>query len=163
MKTFFFLVTLTFLNFSFVSAQNEEEIIKQIRQQFKTINDEIKTYAIKSDMLHIKESATDVDITAYYKGDQLMKVEEIFLGDMSETSNHYYFWNKQLFFIFSTNTYYKSNDGYTESIVAENRYYFSNNKQIRWLFGNSKKDKNSNDFKNREKAWLKEAAKFLLQ
>jgi hypothetical protein len=86
-KIIFTFIQLVFFNFSF--AQTEEDVIKQIRLQFKTINDEIKTYTTKSDDIHIDESASDISITAYLKGNQLMKIEEKCLGDMSETSNHY--------------------------------------------------------------------------
>jgi len=149
-------------NLSLIFAQNDEEIFKQTRLQFKTINDEIKTYTTLSDDSTIVESGTDQIIIAYYKGKQLMKIEKNYLGDMAESSFQYYFWNQQLFFVFTTFTYHSYNDGNEQTVTNENRFYFNDNKLIRWLdSGKKQKDKNSADFKNEENNWIENAKKLL--
>lgn len=164
MKIKIVFLILVLLNVGFVFAQNDEEIVKQIRQQFKTINDEIKTYTTQSHDSTLEESGADQSITAFYKGKQLMKIEESYLGDMSESSNHYYFWNEQLIFVYTTNTYHAYIEGKEETTINENRYYFSSNKLIRWLDSEKKqKDKNSDDFKQNETTWINQAQKYLLE
>ena len=161
MKTTIILIAVLFFDFSFLLAQPEEDIIKQIRQQFKTINDENKSYASEKQIIETEDAGVEQTLTTFFKGKQLMKIEVKFLGDMAESSNHYYYWNNQLFFIYSTNTYHAYNDGNIETTTNENRYYFDKNKLIRWLDSEKKqREKNSDEYKEKEKEWLEQATKF---
>ncbi len=164
MKITIFLTAFILFNMYFSVAQNDEESIKKIREQFKTINDEIKTYT--SELHDIENNATGIDqtVTTYFKGKQLMKIEEEFLGDMAESSNQYYFWNNQLFFVFTTSTYHAYIEGTEETTTNENRYYFSNNKLIRWLDCEKKqRDKNDKEFIEKEKAWIYQAEEYQIK
>jgi hypothetical protein len=155
-------MTCILFNFSFAFAQTEEDVIKQIRQQFKTINDEIKTYTTKSDVSILEGSGAEQTITAYFKGKQLMKTEEQFMGDMAENTYHYYYWDNELFFVFNKYTYYAYIDGEDKAIINENRYYFDKNKMIRWIDSEKKQvSKSSDDFKQKEKENIAKAKKFI--
>ncbi len=160
MKILVFLITLAIFNSSYITAQTEEDMVKLIRQQFKTINDELKSYRSEFSSGTDEESGADWSVNEYFKGEQLMKVEEKYFGDMTENYNQYYYWNNQLFFIFTNYTYYMPDE--SGSIVTENRYYFNKNKLIRWLDSEKiAKEKNTDDFKDNEKLWLEKAVKFL--
>ncbi len=164
MKSTIILSAFFLLNLSFIYAQSEDETIKLIRQQFKTINDEIKSYTSVSYEVPLADPTIGHTLITYYKGNSLMKIEEILFGDMTENSSHFYFWDDQLFFVFSTNTFHSYNDGNIEDFVTENRFYFSNNKLIRWMDSDKKqKDKNTKDFKDNESLWTEKAQTYLLE
>jgi hypothetical protein len=86
--------------------------------------------------------------TAYYEGNDLKIIEVIYLADIGHRQIEYYFDKGNLFFALERNQPpdkiiaigKKSNDNNTENYtVTENRYYFYNDKLIRW-YDNEKKE-----------------------
>jgi hypothetical protein len=81
---------------------------------------------------------------------------------MAENRNDYYFWNNELFFVFSTQTYYFEADGNMDKTVNEFRFYFDNKTMIRYLDSEKKSvSKDSPEFKTEEVRLLNNVEQFI--
>jgi len=120
-------------------SSDQDTWYKSIRTTCADINNNLTTFQKK-----VKKSGENITITNYYEGNILKKIAE------SNSSNgqiiEYYYNKDGLIFIFTINTGNKS----------ESRYYFHNNKLIKWLKGNQKEtiSPDSIEFKEKEKTLL---------
>ncbi len=144
-----------------------EEIIKNIRTEYSKINKNINTYK-KIEKENNWESTEWGNITYYYDKYNLpKKIIAKYFWEMWDNTYEFYYKDWKVFFVFqfekkySTPIYYKWFDE-NDFIITENRYYFHNNKMIKWL-DNSKKNinLNTNEAKNTEKEILKQNYKLL--
>ncbi|MBL3659052.1 hypothetical protein [Fulvivirga sediminis] len=145
-----------------LEAPTLEDSIAQIREWFKTINNNSnvgnyikKSYSIQSD-------SQQVSITAFYNklNEQRQKVIfksskvnydlpiEIPSNQISSITREYYYWNDHKFFI------YEIVDFQTDSTQAriENRFYLSNQSLLRWIHQKTNVDRTSSEFKNVQNA-----------
>lgn len=140
--------------------KSDEEIISDIREKFGDINSNVNSYKkIKKDLMG--ESAEGGKLEGYYKNDELKKIIATYFGEMGKSIEEYYFWNNNLFFIFVQDYHYNMPSYLDDSKVDkidENRYYFHNDKLIKWLDPDKKEISNSK-FKQKETEILKEAEK----
>ena len=135
-------------------AQSNDSIISDIRTKYQHIRDNLKSY--DTTMIDIWDESTEGGQgTAFYDGNSLRLIETIWFGETGKRKTEYYFDNGQLFFAFDTDCEYNRpiywdekkakefNDSITfdpnKTIVKEDRYYFHNEKLIRWL-DNDKKE-----------------------
>jgi hypothetical protein len=110
--------------------------IESIRQHYTSINREARLYRqVKKELSGF--SAEGGEMIAYFHGPSVMKIVATFLGETGRGVEEYYFWNGQLIFVLSTNNRYDKPFG---KIVrkTENRFYFKDDKLIRWLDENGK-------------------------
>ncbi len=128
--------------------------ITTIKKWFGEINASISNYKKKenTDIDIYKDSTPDkysyeseeiyqlamVHLERYYENNELKKAVVKFDGHQEDQVSEYYFWNNSLFFVYKTKVYYskpKSSDDFAKSNkeTAENRFYFQNDKLIRWL------------------------------
>ncbi len=104
--------------------------IELIRERFKIINDEISSYTTKSVTLEISEGQ---DIIGYYDDGELKKITTKAYGSMGVFTSEYYFWDGELFFLYSIDNYYDEPMSGNVVEKIENRYYIKNSKIIKWL------------------------------
>ncbi|WP_271769914.1 hypothetical protein [Aquimarina algiphila] len=121
--------------------KTEQEIISDIREKFGAINYNINSYKkVKKDLSG--ESTEGGELEGYFKNVELKKIITSYYGEMGKLIEEYYLWNDQLFFVF-TQAYSYNMPMYMEDSkvikINENRYYFYNDKLIRWL--DSQKEK----------------------
>lgn len=136
-----------------LSEYEENEHITEIRKKFNEINS--KPGQLEAITKNIDDcSASGGELKAYYHQKQLKKVVATYFGETGKAIIDYYFDNDHVFFIFRQDFQYNSPMYVVESDpemgieafdsnktkIEENRYYFTNNKLIRWL-DNSKKKK----------------------
>ena len=119
----------------------EEEIVLDIRKKFGDINNNINSYKkIKKDLKG--ESSEGGELKGYFNNEELKKIVVSYYGEMGKLIEEYYFWNNNLFFVFTQDYLYnmpKIMDGSKVEKIDENRYYFSAGKLIRWLDPNKEK------------------------
>lgn len=121
--------------------KTEEEIISDIREKFGAVNYNINSYRkVKKDL--IDESTEGGELEAYFKKEELKKIVVSYYGEMGKLIKEYYFWDNDLFFVFTQEYSYDMPmymDGSKVDKIDENRYYIHNDKLIRWLDPNKEK------------------------
>ena len=126
-------------------VKNEEELISDIRQKFKEINQNTASYKMKSKEL-MGESTEGGELKSYYQNEELKKVVATYFGEMGKLIEEYYFSKNKVFLAF-TQQYSYDKPMYVEGSkvekIDENRYYFHNSKLVRWLGPNKEKISNT--------------------
>lgn len=154
MKTILFtLICTTFFvqtyaqDVSFIDNIDEEKVISDIREKFKSINENAETTYIKKEHEIEASSSEGSEVYSYYDKNDLRKIHVSFYGEIGKSIIEYYFWNESVFFIFRQDYAYNSSIYNFEdmpelgieahdpekTIIEENRFYFNQNKLIRWL------------------------------
>ena len=102
---------------------------------------------------------------SYYDNDKLVLMHCEFYGEMGKLKEDYYYNEGKLFFVFAVRSIYSA-PVYTEEKIdittEENRYYFNNDKMIRWIDSQSVKIlKTSDDFIKEGKKVFDESVRLL--
>lgn len=130
---------------SIASLKSEKEIVSDIREKFAAINSNIESYKkVTGDMM--SESSEGSSVEGYYKGDELRKLVVEFYGHLGRLKEEYYFWNNKIFFVYTQLFSYNVSITMKECKVDhidQNRYYFYNDKLVRWLDPKKEKVDNS--------------------
>lgn len=133
------------------APKTEEEIIADIREKFEAINQNSASYQAKT-MELTGESTEGGELKAYYQNEALQKAVATYYGEMGKLTEEYYFSEGHVFFVFTQQQAYDQPmymEGSKVVKTEEHRYYFHNNKLIRWLDPNKEKVADSN-FKQKE-------------
>ena len=153
-----------------LSQVEEQEIIQDIRKKYKIINDNCNLYKRISSGL-MGYSTEGGNIVAYFDNADLRKAVVTYYGETGKVIYEYYVWDNDVFFIFRQDFYYNSPIYWTEdkpeegieaydenkTKIFENRYYFSNDKLIRWIDPDKKfVNPESEEFKKEESDLLKD-------
>lgn len=106
--------------------------IQAIRQQYAAINRNAARYKkVKKELLNF--SAEGGELVAYLSGPSIVKISATFYGEMGRATDEFYYSNDKLIFIFRRHSHYRA--PLTGKVVrtTENRYYFKDDKLIRWI------------------------------
>jgi hypothetical protein len=137
------------------------DAIESIRQHYATINQNVARYRrVKKNLSGF--SAEGGELNAFFHGPTVMKMVATFFGETGRTVEEYYFWNGQLIFILQTeNRYDKPLSGKVVK-KTENRFYFKDDKLIRWLDENGKEvASDSAEYGTKQTDYLKIAKQFV--
>ncbi|WP_338793994.1 hypothetical protein [Bernardetia sp. MNP-M8] len=144
------------MSFSQNTESQEEEIIKNIRQEYNSIQENKSTYDTTTVDI-MGESTEGGQLVGYYdiKNNRELKVINMtWLGEAGKHIFTFYLKNDKLFFIFEQHFEYNTSIYMTKEVakeneiaafdirkskVEENRYYFDNGKLFRWI--NPKREK----------------------
>lgn len=133
----FALLVLTGLSCLAPARAQTEDPIESIRKQYSTINSKVPTYRkVKKNLTGF--SAEGGELVAWFHGPSIMKLTATFLGEMGRATEEYYFWNGKLIFVFRQDSNYSKPLSGKVVSKKENRYYFANDKLIRWIDENGK-------------------------
>ena len=117
------------------AKDSTESIIQKIRKEYAGINADSKKYQIVlKDIYGL--STEGGEVKSYYDGNELKKSVLTLYGEMGKSVKEYYFSGKQIFFCYERHTEYDKPVTYKDmriKRVEENRYYFNNEKLIRWV------------------------------
>src|SRR5580765_851415 len=115
----------------------QADAVEPIRQHYANINQNMARYRrVKKNLAGF--SAEGGELVAYFHGPSVMKMVATFFGESGRAVEEYYFWNGQLIFVLQTeNRYDKPLSGKVVK-KTENRFYFKDDKLIRWLDENGK-------------------------
>lgn len=122
-----------------ISAIEEEEIIQDIKEKFNVINFSPENY-LKLTTTIFTESSWWTELTGFFNKDKDNHLDKIlvkYYWDMWKWVIEYYFWENELFFVFSKDSFYNMPITFEESKIEkeeQNRYYFYDEKIIRWLW-----------------------------
>jgi len=118
------------------SSPQTNDPIESIRQHYANINQNVSRYRrVKKNLSGY--SAEGGELIAYFHGPSVMKMVATFFGETGRTVEEYYYWNGQLIFVFQTENRYDKPFGKIVRKI-ETRFYFKDDKLIRWLDENGK-------------------------
>jgi hypothetical protein len=134
--TILFLTMLVPTAFANPSPQVEEQI-QSIRQHYGQINAGVPRYKrVKKNLTGF--SAEGGELIAYFHGPTIMKMVATYYGETGRTAEEFYYWDGKLIFVLRReHRYSKPLSGKIVS-TKEDRFYFSNDKLIRWIDENAK-------------------------
>jgi len=153
------LVVLVF-GFNFLTPGNaapQADPIETIRQHYASINKNVPLYRrVKKNLNGF--SGEGGELIAFFHGPSVMKMVATFYGEMGKAVEEYYLWNGQLIFVFRTDhNYDKPMSGKVIS-KTESRFYFKDDKLIKWLEGAGKEmATGSTEYASKQTDYLKTA------
>jgi hypothetical protein len=112
-------------------AQSQDPV-QAIRRQYAAINRNAAKYQkVKKELLGF--SAEGGELVAYLSGPSIVKITATFFGEMGRATDEYYYSNDKLIFVFRKHSHYSGQ--LTGKVVrtTENRFYFKDDKLIRWI------------------------------
>ena len=106
--------------------------IQAIRQQYAAINRKVARYKkVKKELLGF--SAEGGELVAYLSGPSIVKISATFYGEMGRATDEFYYSNDKLIFIYRRHSHYHAPLTGKVVRITENRYYFKDDKLIRWI------------------------------
>ena len=106
--------------------------IPAIRQQYAAINRKAARYKkVKKELLGF--SAEGGELIAYLSGPSIVKISATFYGEMGRATDEFYYSNDKLIFVFRRHSHYRAPLTGKVVRITENRYYFKDDKLIRWI------------------------------
>jgi hypothetical protein len=147
--------------FALTPAQTADPI-QTIRQHYTRINGNVRLYTkVKKDLDGF--SAEGGQLVAYSHGPTIMKMVATFFGEGGRATEEYYYWDGKLIFVLRTD--YRYDKPLSGKVVktTENRFYFNDDKLIRWIDENSKQPaSDTNEYQEKQNEYLK-SSKQLVQ
>lgn len=135
-----------------VQAQDPTE---SIREHYTGINKNVPLYRrVKKNLSGF--SGEGGELIAYFHGPSIMKMMVTFYGETGRAVEEYYYWNGKLIFVFRQESRYDK--PLSDKVVTkkENRFYFADDKLIRWLDENGKEvASGSNEYTGKQTDYLK--------
>jgi hypothetical protein len=131
--------------------------VETIRQHYANINKNVPLYRrVKKNLSGF--SGEGGELIAYFHGPSVMKMVATFFGETGKAVEEYYFWNGKLVFVFSTDSRYDKPLSGKVSKKTENRYYFKDDKLIKWLGEDGKEvASDSTEYASKQTDYLKTA------
>jgi len=142
-----------------VEAQRQDPI-EAIRQHYAQINRSAPNYRkVKKELSGF--SAEGGEMIAYFHGPTVMKIVATFFGETGKATEEYYYWDGKLIFVFSRDSRYTKPLSGKVASTTEDRFYFTNDKLIRWIDENGKEVANdSTAYGEKQNEYLKTSKQF---
>ncbi|RKQ49446.1 hypothetical protein BXY85_0435 [Roseivirga pacifica] len=162
------MILISMLQFSVLitEAYGQNEVINKIRSLYN-ISQKDKPNYTKTTLDGFYESTEGQQVIAYKDNKEVCLIEVITFGHTGKSEEQYYFNNGKLYFAFTKSHNYNtpislpSYDS-TKTSINEHRYYFWENKMIRYTLPNgTQMNINSSEFANIEEDVLDNAVKIL--
>lgn len=124
-----------FLVFSVLTfaANDVKQQMQQIKANYAQVNSSLASYKKVSKALE-GLTAEGGSVVGYYHNGQIVKMKATFLGETGRAIEEYYFKNGNLVFVYYEKLYYPR-PGLRLASRSKDRFYFHNNKLIKWLQG----------------------------
>jgi hypothetical protein len=131
-----------------------EDLIQSIRQHYAQINGSVPRYKrVKKELSGF--SAEGGELLAYLHGPSVMKMVATYFGESGKASEEYYFWDGKLIFVLRTDFRYDKPLSGKVVKKTESRFYFSNERLIRWIDESGKQAaSDSPDYQAKQKEFL---------
>jgi outer membrane lipoprotein-sorting protein len=157
MKTILTIIAVVFsaLSFHGEARAQKEDSIESIRQHYADINGKAASYRkVKKELSGF--SAEGGQLLAYFHGPNVMKMVATFFGETGRAVEEYYFWEGKLIFVLQADHRYDKPLSGKVVKTTENRFYFKDDKLIRWIDENSKQvATDSTEFAEKQSEYLK--------
>jgi hypothetical protein len=90
-----------------------------------------------------------------------MKIAATFYGEIGKASEEYYFWDNKLIFVLRTDSRYNKPLSGKVVRTTGDRFYFSNDKLIRWIDENGKQvASDTSEYQDKQKEYLDTSKQF---
>ncbi|HEX6186841.1 MAG TPA: hypothetical protein VFZ40_02070 [Pyrinomonadaceae bacterium] len=117
---------------AFEAKAQAQDPIQTIRRQYAAINRSAAKYKkVKKELLGF--SAEGGELVAYLSGPSIVKISATFYGEMGRATDEFYYSKDKLIFVFRKHLHYTSHLSGKVARTTENRYYFKDDKLIRWI------------------------------
>lgn len=138
----------------FPAHSQTDDPIKAIREQYATINKSAASYkSVKKELSGY--SAEGGELVAYFDGPKLMKMVATHMGESGNAVEEYYYHDDRLIFVFRKDSIYDKPMSGKVARTAENRFYFGDDRLIRWIDENAKQITPGNsEYLEKEKNYL---------
>lgn len=142
-----------------VQAQTSDPI-ETIRQHYTQINRNAPNYRkVKKSLAGF--SAEGGEMIAYFHGPTIMKIVATFFGETGRATEEYYYWDGKLIFVFRKDSRYSQPLSGKVVASTEDRFYFNNDKLIRWIGENGKEvPADSANYGEKQNEYLKTSKQF---
>lgn len=142
------------------ASSHMKDPIQTIREQYATINKSVKKYkSVKKKLSGL--SAEGGELVAYFDGPKIMKIVATHYGESGKAVEEYYYWDDRLIFVFRKDSIYDKPMSGKVARTEENRFYFGNDRLIRWVDENAKQVASDNsEYLEKEKDYLKSSKEF---
>jgi hypothetical protein len=114
------------------STDSTESIIQHIRKEYTRINSDSSRWRKESKDI-MGASTEGGEMVLYYNGKDLEKVVTNFYGETGRAHDEYYFQQGKLLFAYEVTKYYDRPMSGKVVRTEADRYYFYNQKLIRWI------------------------------
>lgn len=145
---------------SLAAASPQPDPIAPIRQHYAAINRGVARYKkVKKDLSGF--STEGGVLIAYCDGPNIMKIGATFYGESGKATEDYYYWDGKLIFVLRT--YYAYSKPLSGKVVKTelSRFYFDQNKLIRWLDENQKRvASETSEYAEKQKEYLEHSKLF---
>ena len=137
------------------AGTSQTDPIETIRQHYASINKSVPLYRrVKKNLSGF--SGEGGELIAYFHGPSVMKMVATFFGETGKAVEEYYFWNGKLIFVLSTDNRYDKPLSGKVARKPEGRFYFKDDKLIKWLGGDGKEvAPESSEFAAKQTDYLK--------
>ena len=144
----------------FPAHAQTDDPIKTIREQYAKINKDASGYkSVKKELSGF--SAEGGELVAYFDGPKVMKIVANHFGEGGKAVEEYYYWDDRLIFVFRKDSIYDKPMSGKVARTAENRFYFSNDRLVRWIDENSKQvEPGGSEYLGKEKDYLQSSKEF---
>jgi hypothetical protein len=137
-----------------------DDAINSIRQHYAQINRSAGLYKkVKKALSGF--SAEGGELVAYFHGPSVMKMVATYFGESGKATEEFYFWNGRLIFVLQTDFRYDKPLSGKVARKTENRFYFSDDKLIRWIDENAKEVASDKaEYAEKQKEYLDSSKQF---
>lgn len=155
-----FILTLSVPNLLANPGAQGDDPIQSIRQHYAQINGNVPRYKkVKKELSGF--SAEGGELIAYLHGPSIMKMVATFFGETGKASEEYYFWDGKLIFVLRTDFRYDKPLSGKVVKKSENRFYFGNDKLIKWIDESAKEvASDTNAYQEKQKEYLESSKQF---
>jgi outer membrane lipoprotein-sorting protein len=133
----------------------EAATIESIRQQYAATNKKIRRYRkVKKDLSGF--STEGGELVAYFDGPSITKMVANYYGESGKALEEYYYSDGKLIFVYRKDFNYTTHMSGKVGSTQESRFYFADDKLIRWLDDKSKQVPSSNsEYQTKQDEYLK--------
>ena len=149
-------IVISVLEFNGNTQAQKVDPVESIRQHYAQINSKLASYRkVKKDLSGF--SAEGGELVAYFHGPSIMKMVATYFGETGKATEEFYYWNGRLIFVWRQELRYDKPLSGKVVGKKENRYYFADDKLIRWIDENGKEVANT---QSAESEYLKSSKEF---
>ena len=145
---------------SVAASPQVQDPIASIRRHYAEINRSTAKYKkVKKELSGF--STEGGQMVAYSDGPSIMKIAATFYGESGKASEAYYYRDNKLIFVLRTD--YRYNKPFSGKVARTtmNRYYFSDDKLIRWIDENGKLvSSDTSEYSDKQREYLDNSKQF---
>jgi hypothetical protein len=135
--------------------------VQSIRQRYATINQRVARYKkIRKELSGF--SAEGGQLIAYLDGPAIVKIAATYYGEGGRADEEYYYQDGKLIFVYRMDSTYSRPLSGKVIRRSENRFYFQNDRLIKWLDENSKAVSDGEEYLKQQAEYLEASNRFVI-